>query len=240
MKLWNFVLMLTIVLVIVCPSFAQNEQKTALQVYETWRAKQTDTTDVFYTLAVAARRVSETSASVDILVAGEMQDYSVTVRPAKLDLDQSLENAGFSATSRSPEGISRGATANSKLTIETTQAANVVQISLTTKSDNSVSVSLMVPLTTKGYSSLMTAKPQSGKISSNQLDKSYEKGQSPFVKTSFTTPLPPNCYNVELNCGNGCSTSKMCKYCSGGSQSHSGNCITCIITCGCGNCGIQE
>lgn len=239
MKLWNFVLMLTIVLAIVCPTFAQSELKTAPQVYGDWRAKQADTTDVFYTLAVTARRMSETSASVDLVIAGEMQSYSVTVRPAKLDFDQSLEDAGFSATSNSPEGIGRGATANPNLTIETTQAANVVQISLTTKGNNSVSVSMMVPLTTGGYSSLMTARPQSGKMSLNSLDNSYEKGQSPFVKASFTTPLPPDCYTVELNCGNGCSTTKMCKYCSGGSQSHSGNCVGCFITCGCGNCGTQ-
>jgi len=217
-------------------SLVKAQDKTALQVFEEWKTSQTNSTEL-YTLAVFAKRESNTNAFVDIVVAGEMQSYSVTVKPVKLDFDGSTENAGFSATSTSTNGISNTATSNPKLTVEITPEANVLQISLNASSNPPVSVSLTVPLKPEGYSSLMTAKPSQ---SANNLENNINNQEkSKILKVSFNSLMPPNCYTVQLNCGNGCSTTKECKYCSGGSESHHGNCTSCTITCGCGNCGIQ-
>lgn len=196
--------------------FAQQQFVSVQEAYEGWKQQATkQNNDLEYVMAVKVANVSDKEATLDLLVGGDMAGYRVKMTPVKVNLDQSKEEAGVWVESKSDSVLNGDKSIIFQLTTEISSKANAVEVEFTpeTAQKEKSSFSLLVPLSNTSYASVMG---------------------STVSKTTL------KCHTVTLSCGNGCSVSRICKYCADGSQRYHGNCTTCTIICSCGACGLQE
>ncbi len=88
---------------------------------------------------------------MDLLVGGDMTGYRIKVTPVKINLDQSKEEAGVGAESRT-DILTRDTSTTFQLTTEISSKANAVEVEFTpeTTQKEKLSFGLVIPLSNTG------------------------------------------------------------------------------------------